>query len=140
MPKFSLLLAQAAILSVAPGCAQAPGGAGAPSILGEWAVTEIDGVAVPADAAVTATFGSDGKVGGVSGCNHYGGDYVYKKGVVTIRAVYMTEMACLDEGRMDLETKFHNRFAGALAVAAAPDGSLALSDEDGRLVLRRAGA
>jgi putative lipoprotein len=140
MPKFSLLLAQAAILIVAPGCAQNPGGANEPSILGSWTVTEIDGAAVPAGAPVNATFAADGKVSGTSGCNNYGGEYVYKKGVVTISAVYMTEMACLDEGRMDLETKFHNRFAGALAVAAAPDGSLALSDDDGRLVLRKAGA
>ncbi len=121
----------------AAACAQTSDAGDHPSVLGAWDVTEIDGAAVPDGAPVNATFSADGKVGGVSGCNHYGGDYVYKKGVVTISATYMTEMACVDEGRMELEAKFHNRFSGDLAVSAAPDGSLVLKDDDGGVVLRK---
>lgn len=133
----SFIAAVAALLGVAA-CAQTSTAGDHPAILGAWDVTAIDGAAVPEGAPVNATFAADGKVSGVSGCNHFGGDYVYRNSVVTISQTYMTEMACVDEGRMQLETKFHNRFSGPLSVKLAPDGSLQLEDGEGGLVLRRA--
>lgn len=133
----SAIAAIAALLGVAA-CAQTPAAGDHPPIVGAWDVTAIDGDAVPEGAPVNAAFSADGKVSGVSGCNHFGGDYAYRNGVVTISQTYMTEMACVDEGRMALEARFHNRFSGALSVKLAPDGSLQLDDDEGGLVLRRA--
>ncbi|MEK7266309.1 MAG: META domain-containing protein [Pseudomonadota bacterium] len=116
-------------------------GAGAvsdtPSIEGAWSVAEIDGAAIPASVPVTAVFSGDGRVGGVSGCNNYGGNYSYKRGVVTVTEVSMTQMACMDEQRMEVEAKFHQRFTGELTAASLPDGALSLNAGAGSLVLRR---
>jgi putative lipoprotein len=129
------ILAAAALGATA--CAQMASGGDHTDILGAWTVAEIDGAAIPDGVPVDATFSADGRVSGASGCNRYGGSYVYKRGVVTISETFMTEMACIEDGRMGLEAKFHNRFSGALSAAAAPDGSLILTDDEGGLVLRK---
>lgn len=120
-------------------CAQSGAGAAGvyPAIEGSWLVAEIDGAAVPAGVPVTALFSDDGKVSGIGGCNHYGGSYSYQHGVVTVNAVSMTKMACMDENRMDIEAKFHQRFNGDLKAATLPDGALSLGADAGSLVLRR---
>ena len=134
MNRLKFTISSAAVM-IAAACAQTSGDD--PAILGAWNVAEIDGAAVPDGAAVNATFSADGTVGGTSGCNRYGGDYRYGKGLITIGQTVMTEMACVDDGRMELEARFHNRFSGALSVTASPDGALVLSDEEGGLVLRK---
>lgn len=130
-----LIFAAAAFGATA--CAQTAGASDHPDIHGAWTVTEIDGAAVPEGVPADATFSADGRVSGVAGCNRYGGNYVYKDSVVTIGETVMTEMACVDDGRMEIEAKFHARFSGSLSVAAAPDGSLVLNDDKGGLVLRK---
>lgn len=118
-------------------CAPSAGDAAGPALLGDWTITEIDGTPTPDGVDVSARFSEDGRVGGASGCNTYGGEYAYKGAVLTISQVAQTEMACMDDRRMETETKFHKRFSGALDVAAGPDGALVLSDEEGRIVMRR---
>jgi heat shock protein HslJ len=130
-----LILAAAAFGATA--CAQTAGGGDNPEILGAWTVIGIDGAAVPEGVPADATFSADGRSSGVAGCNRYGGNYVYKDSVITIGETVMTEMACVDDGRMEIEAKFHARFSGSLSVAAAQDGSLVLKDDKGGLVLRK---
>jgi len=135
--KGARMLMASAAATLAAACAQGPGGGG-PSIAGLWAVAEIDGAAVPPDVPVTVNFAVDGRVSGTSGCNQYGGEYVYRKGVLTIGQTFTTEMACIDDYRMELESKFHNRFSGDLSVSASPDGALLLGAKEAGLVLRKA--
>jgi len=53
----------------------------------------------------TVTFSGDGNVSGHSGCNHYGGEYRYANGRLTLKAIAMTEMAC-EEPAMQREADF----------------------------------
>jgi heat shock protein HslJ len=55
---------------------------------------------------ITATF-EDGQVRGSAGCNSYGGSYQVSGDTITVGAVAITEMACLEpEGVMDQELVF----------------------------------
>ncbi len=127
-----------AALLAAASCAQS-GSNAQPDIRGAWTVIEIDGTPIPADVPVTVNFAEGGQINGVGGCNHYGGTYAYKNGVVTISQMIMTEMACMAEERMGLEAKFHYRMQDDLNVSLQPDGALELRDEEGRLLMRRQG-
>ena len=56
----------------------------------------------------------DGQVGGLGGCNHYGGEYQISGNTITIDKLYMTEMACMSpEGVMDQESTYLQFLGGA---------------------------
>lgn len=131
-----LLPASAAMVLLLPSCAQS-GPTAHPALAGAWSVAEIDGAPVPDGVPADVAFSEDGKVSGIAGCNRYGGDYAYKEGVLTLNRMIMTEMGCFPEDRMRFESAFHNRFQGALTVAAPGEGVLTLSDKEGSLRLRR---
>ncbi len=107
-----------------------------PRLDGQWRVEDIDRAGVIDGAEVTIEFGSDGKLSGRSACNRYGGDYSYTDGVLTTGSLFSTKMACAP-ALMDLETKFLKRLEGALTVATENDGAVSLSDDEGRLLIRR---
>ena len=46
---------------------------------------------------VTLEFGPDGRAGGSSGCNSYGGDYRVQNDRVTFGQIVSTKRACADE-------------------------------------------
>jgi heat shock protein HslJ len=71
-----------------------------------WQVTEINGQKVPTKLGVTVNFEADGKVGGKAPCNSYFADYDQRGEQLTFSMIGSTEMACLDEGVMELETDF----------------------------------
>lgn len=130
----------AGALLILAGCAQVGDNAAAPSILGAWRVTQIDGATISPDIPVTMEFGPDSRVAGVGACNRYGGRYEYAKGVLTLREIFMTKMACLDDDRMGVEARFHARLGGDLKAAAQGEAGLVLTDEAGGLVLERMAA
>lgn len=63
------ILAAAPFLAGVPVLAQSPAPIQVLDV--EWTLTQLDGAAVPADPAITATFASDGALSGSGGCNDY---------------------------------------------------------------------
>ena len=71
-----------------------------------WALQSYRGAPPIPGRAITAVF-KDGRVGGSSGCNSYGGSYQVKGEKISIGEIGMTEMACMDPvGVMDQEQAY----------------------------------
>ena len=71
-----------------------------------WRLVTLGGAGLIPGAEITATF-EDGQVGGIAGCNHYGGSYQVSGDKLTVDAMSMTEMACMDpQGVMEQEQQY----------------------------------
>ena len=71
-----------------------------------WRLVTLRGAGLIPGTEITATF-EDGHVGGIAGCNHYGGSYQVSGDKLTVDAMFMTEMACMDpEGVMEQEQQY----------------------------------
>jgi heat shock protein HslJ len=91
---------------------------------GTWRLAEavVDGAALGLVATHPVTLRSDGdSVGGISACNHYGGRLRLSGGSVTIDEIFMTEMACLDEGVMEMESAYLDALGRVDAVSLEDD-------------------
>jgi heat shock protein HslJ len=79
-----------------------------PALLGsEWLLVALGG-APPLEATrITLSFGPEG-LGGISGCNHYGGAYALaSEGALELEQVVLTAMLCLEpQGVMEQEQAF----------------------------------
>jgi heat shock protein HslJ len=53
--------------------------------------------------AVTIKFGADGKAGGSSGCNSYGGEYQVRDDTLSLDRIISTKRACLAQDIMEQE-------------------------------------
>lgn len=134
-----VFLMSAAVLGA--GCAKSPASPAdttPQTLVGSWTVIEIDNGGPVEDAVVTIVFGADGKLGGRSACNRYGGGFTFGEGVLKTGPLQSTRMAC-PPALMDLELKFLNRLEGELSVAAGEAGAVILSDDEGRIVIRPSG-
>jgi heat shock protein HslJ len=79
---------------------------------------------------ITATF-EDGQVSGSAGCNSYSGSYQVSGDTITVGAVAITEMACLEpEGVMEQELLFVEFLTDAQTFRIA-DGQLQTFRPDG---------
>ena len=102
----------ATILLGLAACAGAGGTTGDPLKGTSWRLTALGGASLIPGTEITATF-EDGEVRG-SACNTYGGKYQVSGDTLTIREVFMTEMACVDpQGIMEQETAFFNLLTSA---------------------------
>jgi len=99
----ALLLAGLVVLALTA-CGGAGGGASLDGT--SWTLNDLNGSVPIAGTLVTAKF-ADGQVSGNSGCNTYGGSYEVNGDALTVSALFMTEMACLDPaGAMDQESAY----------------------------------
>ncbi len=89
-------------------------------------------VAAVMDPPVTATFETGGKLGGMAGCNSYFATYTLDGQSFSTSGVGSTEMACLDEQRMQQETAYLAALQAATALERAGD-RLMIDYEGGRL-------
>ena len=60
-----------------------------------WRLVEIDGQAPPAGTEVTLSFRRE-QLEGYTGCNHYFGSYLAKRGRLAVEGLNMTERGCLE--------------------------------------------
>ena len=105
------------------GCAptsQAPGGAGgdttapsasAPADTGSvwktaWMLEDLAGAGALDSVEVTLEFMEDGKAGGRGPCNRYFATAHVQGDSIRFSAIGSTKMACLDDRRMDQETRY----------------------------------
>lgn len=61
---------------------------------------------VVAGTTVTAKFGEDGRVGGSTGCNTYGGTYEVRGDTISFGRLISTRRACLDQNANEQERRF----------------------------------
>jgi heat shock protein HslJ len=108
-----------------------------PSIVGLWQAQEIAGTAVPADARITLSLYGDGRAVGRAGCNNYTTKYQRTGGTISFAPAISTKMACAPE-LMALEQSYLDTLMAVTRVERRPDGTLALTADNGaQLLLRR---
>ena len=96
----------------------------------EWRLSQLGDQAVAAATGVTLVFGEEGKLSGSGGVNRFGGVYESKAdGQISIKNIFATEMAALDEDIMNLETRYFQLLAKAKS-AQMSDGNLVIECED----------
>jgi len=101
----TLTLATIILLSVAA-CALPGLPTGDPLKGTSWRLVTLGGAGLVPGTQITATF-EDGQVHGSAGCNSYGGSYQVSGDKLTMDAMFMTEMACMDpQGVMDQERQY----------------------------------
>jgi heat shock protein HslJ len=84
--------------------------------------------------AVTAVFGTDGKLSGNGGCNSYGGDYKVDGEKLTISSLVATLMACGDPAMNDQEGAFFKALNQA-ATYKVSGSALEIRDAGGALLV-----
>jgi heat shock protein HslJ len=95
-----------------------------------WVLTAYRKTRPIPETTITATF-EDGQVRGSAGCNSYGGSYQVSGDAITVGAIAITEMACLEpEGAMDQELVFVEFLTDAQTFRFA-DGQLQVLRPDG---------
>ena len=99
-----------------------------------WLLTELRGAAPAAGTAVTATFGTDGRVAGSAGCNHYGASFTLAGDSLTISDPMSTAMACMGEGIMEQESAFLRALADVRTYRSTHE-LLELRDDAGAAIL-----
>lgn len=82
----------------------------------------------------TANFGEDGRVGGNTGCNNYGGTYEVRGETISIGRLVSTRRACLDQNANEQERRFLAILEAANRFRLASDRLTIFSDR-GRSVL-----
>jgi heat shock protein HslJ len=118
------------------GCTgQAPG----PRLEGTgWTLTGylLNGTVVPVIPGTTITmdFGTEGKIGGSAGCNHYFASYEVKGTGITIGQAGSTMMYCSNPGVMDQESTYLALLTRAKTISVEGE-HLTLSGEQGALIL-----
>lgn len=91
----------------------------------------------PAGTEITLDFTSDGKVGGNSGCNSYGGTYEAQGEILKISALVSTLMACAESEKMDFEAAYVAGLQAAQMFERTADQlSVTFGNGTGKLVFR----
>jgi heat shock protein HslJ len=124
-----VVLAGIAILALAA-CQRVDSAAGDPLDGTSWVLMAYRKTRPISGTTITATF-EDGQVRGSAGCNSYSGSYQVSGDTITVGAVAITEMACLEpEGVMDQELVFVEFLTDAQTFRLA-DGQLQVLRSDG---------
>ena len=126
-------------LLFAAGCSGNTPGSPGPVLDGtRWTLTDYvpDGTSrqILNDTTVTLAFGSDGKITGSAGCNHYFADYTLKGAAITIGQAGSTEMYCTAPGVMEQESVYLATLIRAASGTATND-RLTLADAKGTAIL-----
>ena len=129
--KYLAVVALAGIVILAlAACQGADSAAGDPLDGTSWMLMAYRKTRPISGTTITATF-EGGQVRGSAGCNSYGGSYQVSGDTITVGAIAITEMACLEpEGLLDQELVFVEFLTYAQTFRVA-DGQLQISRSDG---------
>jgi heat shock protein HslJ len=127
------LIALMALAVLLVGCSPSP--ADGPSLNGtQWVLVALDGEPPLTGTAPSAEFSAD-QISGSAGCNTYFGTYEVSGDELSIGAVAVTEMWCMEpEGVMDQEQAFLAALASVVDYRLAGE-RLVLLDETGGVIL-----
>jgi heat shock protein HslJ len=103
----------------------------------EWSFAWMDGVSsIPRGVAVPSIrFGSDGRLGGNTGCNSAGAAYAVEGDRLTISSMFTTKRACADPAGNEIERKFVAALERTRRFRIA-GGELELLDDGGTVLAR----
>ncbi|MEZ5826416.1 MAG: YbaY family lipoprotein [Geminicoccaceae bacterium] len=107
-----------------------------PSLLGEWVVEDIDGRGVIDNSRTSLTFGDDGSITGLAGCNRYRAEYTASDGMLQTGMAAVTSMACVP-ALADQEQRFLDLFGALERYSQDPTGALHLVTADARRIVAR---
>jgi heat shock protein HslJ len=133
--RFSAVLVLAVALVAAAGCTT---GAGREGLVDrDWNLVWVQGFdTMPANVATpTIRFGSDGRLGGNTGCNSAGAAYTVTGDRLEIEALISTKRACVDPQGNALEAAYLGAVDGTQRYRIA-DGRLELLGDDGTVLAR----
>jgi heat shock protein HslJ len=130
----SLLLSVIVVSACAP-TGPSPGDQQPPLAGTNWLLVQINGQPPLAGTQVTLTF-EGASLGGMTGCNHFGGDYASSTdGTLTIRDLVQTEMYCMEpEGVMAQEIEYLETLRQAASYQVV-DERLEIMDQAGVTML-----
>jgi heat shock protein HslJ len=98
-----------------------------------WQAEDIGGKGIIDRSDVTLMLGSDGRIGGKSGCNGYSASYQITDDKLKITSPLIgTRMACAP-ALMNQEQSFQKLVETAVSFAISPDGNLILQSADGAI-------
>lgn len=96
-----------------------------------WRAEDIGGSSVVSGSEVTLMLGSDGKIGGKSGCNGYSANYQVTGDVLKVYPPMIgTRMAC-PPALMTQENRYRSLMETAQSVRTTSEGSLIIASADG---------
>ena len=103
----------------------------------DWTLVWIEGFStMPANVATpTIRFGSDGRLGGNTGCNSAGANYSTEADRITIDALISTKRACVEEAGNRLETAYVRAIDSTRRYRIVND-QLELLDDSGTVLAR----
>jgi heat shock protein HslJ len=135
----------ATVMLIAVGCTKSAGtgddsaASPGPSVTGgtslvgpRWRLVELEGqpsIAGGGTREPNLQFAADNKVTGATGCNSMGGTYEASGATVRFSQIFSTKMACVEENRMQQETRFLRVLERADRYAVSGD-TLTLSEGD----------
>jgi heat shock protein HslJ len=96
-----------------------------PSVAGDWILRSltVDGAVVPLPDSDLEISIELGQISGDLGCNSFFGEIdAADDGTLTVGAMGQTEMACLEDGRMDFEFAYGQALSSATAWTVDPNG------------------
>lgn len=89
---------------------------------------------VVAGTMVTLKFGEDGRVGGSTGCNSYGGNYQIRGDTVSFSRLISTRRACLDQNANQQEQRFLSALEASNRFRLSSNRLILLSDRGGTVL------
>ncbi len=96
-----------------------------------WRAEDIGGKGIVDRSEVTLMLGSDGKIGGKSGCNGYSANYQLNGDTLKVYPPMVgTRMAC-SPALMTQEAAYQKLIEAAASVTVTPDGALIVTSTDG---------
>ena len=98
-----------------------------------WVLVSYGGIPVLPKTQPSLNF-ENGKAGGNSSCNHFGGDYRVRGNTIIFGNLAWTLMACQDDGVMAQEQAYMQMLGGELRYEIV-DGQLILTSESGALLV-----
>jgi heat shock protein HslJ len=96
-------------------------------VFGAWIVDDIDHTGVIDRARLTLSFGPDGTVSGVAGCNRYTGSYRLDGTALSFSDLVGTQMACASTPLMNQEARMLSSLRSVTGLTWTADGALVLS-------------
>lgn len=104
----------------------------------EWVVEDIDGGGIIDFSRVTLSFGAQGRISGLAGCNRYTGAYRQVGDTLQVSGLASTNRACVP-ALMDQEDRFLKVLGSARSITWGARGALVIQGPGGSLRARRAG-
>ena len=137
MNKTIISIGLSVVLIALGGCSSLQSGSKGDLTGQAWVLTELTGKTLVAGTSITALFSADGKMGGSSGCNRYGGTYTVTGNTIQITSPLASTMMACEQEIMDQESAYLKALGEAKSFSVTGD-QLTLKDGNSTLLVYKA--